>query len=182
MDDPPIEPGSEVGARMQVDPSSVSKLVQEVWASMLGVDLGDHGESIVAGREERPLQGSVRFAGAWCGAVLLSCSPQFARTVAAGMFDTEPGSLSTAEVHDALGEIVNVIGGNLKHLLPGPCQLSLPAVREVENPRAAQSGEGLVTDVGFVCNKEMFRVAVVEDTTGSENRNEMQEEINPCEF
>ena len=170
MDDPLIQPGSQVDVRTAVDPDSISTVVQQVWSCMLGEDLGNRGESTAVGREERPVQGSVHIAGAWCGAISLLCSPEFARTVAAGMFGAEPDSLSTADIHDALGELVKVIGGNLKPLLPGPCRLSVPAVREVDNPGPAQPSAGLVTDVGFVCKKETFRVAVVADQAASDNQ------------
>jgi CheY-specific phosphatase CheX len=138
---------------------------------MLGVDLSGGGNWTATGYEEHPLQGSIQIAGAWQGAVVLSCSPEYARSMAAGMFGAEPDSLSAADVNDALGELVNVIGGNLKQLLPAPCHLSLPAVREVEQPSPAPSAEGLVANVGFVCEKDAFHVAVVEDC-GREPRKE----------
>ena len=36
--------------------------------------------------------------------------------------------MTTADIADALGELANIIGGNVKSLLPEPCALSLPHV------------------------------------------------------
>jgi chemotaxis protein CheX len=168
MHDPQIEPGTDSGVNTQVDLASVSSVVQEVWSSMLGVDLANGGDWTATGYEEHPLQGSIQIVGAWQGAVVLSCSPEYARAMAAGMFGAEPDTLSAADVNDALGELVNVIGGNLKQLLPSPCHLSLPAVREVESPPSPASA-GLVANVGFVCEKDAFHVSVVEN--GGEEKN-----------
>ena len=162
MHDPQIEPGMDSGVTQLVDPASISSVVQEVWSSMLGVDLINGGDWTATGYEEHPLQGSIQIVGAWRGAVVLSCSLEYARSMAAGMFGAEPDTLSAADVNDALGELGNVIGGNLKQLLPSPCHLSLPAVREVERP--ASRAAGLVANVGFVCEKDAFHVAVVENS------------------
>ena len=42
------------------------------------------------------------------------------------MDESEP--LDDAEVADAVGELVNMVGGNIKSLMPGPSALTLPVV------------------------------------------------------
>ena len=37
--------------------------------------------------------------------------------------------MSAADVTDAVGELVNIIGGSVKSLMPQPTVLSLPSVR-----------------------------------------------------
>ena len=147
---------------MNVETGSVSSVVQEVWSSMLGMGVDDAGNDAPTAPGTSGLSGSVRFCGAWDGAIFLDCSSELARTMAAGMFGTQPEALTTEEIHDALGELVNIIGGNLKHLLPPPCQLQLPAVQEEEHPDRATSPGRLVTEVGFTCESETFRVSLVE--------------------
>ena len=44
------------------------------------------------------------------------------------MFSIEKGQVTDEEINDALSEMINIIGGNLKSLLPQPNQLSLPMV------------------------------------------------------
>ena len=48
--------------------------------------------------------------------------------VAEAMFAADPGSLSADEVSDALGELTNMVAGNVKALLPESCAISLPTV------------------------------------------------------
>ena len=42
--------------------------------------------------------------------------------------------LDEEDVADALGELANVVGGNVKAVLPGPSVLGLPEVGTAPNP------------------------------------------------
>ena len=48
--------------------------------------------------------------------------------ITAVFFGTEPHHADPAEINDAIGEVANMIGGNVKALMPAPSQLSLPTV------------------------------------------------------
>ena len=48
------------------------------------------------------------------------------------MFAADEDSLGLEEVQDALGEISNMIAGNIKPLLPGASRISLPSVVSVQ--------------------------------------------------
>jgi chemotaxis protein CheX len=54
--------------------------------------------------------------------------PPTVNHAAEAMFAAEAGSLSWDEVSDALGELTNMVGGNIKGLLPAPSTLSIPSV------------------------------------------------------
>jgi chemotaxis protein CheX len=147
---------------MEVESGSVITVVQEIWSSMLGMDAVDAGRQDPSFEQQKALLGFVNFGGAWQGAVFLHCSRELARKVAAGMFGAEPTSLTNEEISDAIGELVNIIGGNLKHLLPPPCHLSVPLVLENKRSRDTAVLGRLVTNVDFVYENETFRVEVVE--------------------
>jgi len=103
----------------------VAEVAGAVWDSFLGLPLQR------AATPEPPrggMSGIVTIGGAWRGAVVLQCSAEHAVEAAEAMFAAEPGSLSAAEVADALGELTNMVGGNLKNLLPEPSSLSIPSV------------------------------------------------------
>lgn len=168
MADQNSEPIGTNGTTMNVETDSVASVVQEVWSSMLGMGVDGASENKATTLGTSGLSGSVRFRGGWDGAVFLDCSSELARTMAAGMFGTQPDDLTTEEIHDALGELVNIIGGNLKHLLPPPCQLQLPAVHEEEHPDRATAPGRLVTEVGFTCDSETFRVSLVESQVAAD--------------
>ena len=60
--------------------------------------------------------------GEWNGTVCLACSRAAARHATAVMFGIDDEDLTPADVTDAVGELINVVGGNIKSLVPGrPC-------------------------------------------------------------
>jgi hypothetical protein len=80
------------------------------------------------GAAEPIFAASLRYLGECTGSVRLECSPElayvFTQRVISG---SEPNSLDS-DVRDAIGELVNTIGGNLKGLLPAGVRLNTPKV------------------------------------------------------
>ena len=72
--------------------------------------------------------GTISISGAWEGTVTLHCTEELARHATSVMFEMDPGSVTDAELHDAVGELTNMIGGNIKALVAQPSRLSLPSV------------------------------------------------------
>lgn len=103
-------------------------IATSVWADMLGLPL-EAGEASVP--PERTCAW-VDISGAWRGRVTVVLSAPLARKVAAALFGMALEDVTETEVSDAVGEVVNILGGNLKALLPGPSSLSLPTVGAVE--------------------------------------------------
>jgi chemotaxis protein CheX len=73
---------------------------------------------------------AVQFTGDWQGAIVVGCDEAFGREAAAAMFGSEPESITHDELADALGELANMIGGNIKPLLAGAVSISLPTVAQ----------------------------------------------------
>ena len=71
---------------------------------------------------------ALHFSGGWGGAALLEIPPIMARTVTSRMLGVEAPARVDDDVIDAVGELVNMIGGNLKRILPPGVVLSLPSV------------------------------------------------------
>lgn len=69
---------------------------------------------------------SIRIEGAWNGTVVVACSRKLAQQVALNMFHCSRDKLSEDYVIDAMNEVANIIGGNVKSLLPSPSSLRLP--------------------------------------------------------
>lgn len=120
-----------VDALCGVTAADVTTIAQDVWGSFLAMDLvphplGDQAPPLTG----RTVTGCVHVTGAWQGSVLLEYGSESAAAAAEAMFGAEPGGLSPEEVSDALGELTNMVGGNIKSLLPGPSTLSIPSVAE----------------------------------------------------
>jgi chemotaxis protein CheX len=82
------------------------------------------------------------------------------------MFDLEPEAVTLDETRDALGELTNMMGGNLKALLPGPSRLSLPTVVEESGPGVDPLGNLPINQIAFECDGELLRVVFWEHHRG----------------
>jgi chemotaxis protein CheX len=134
-------------------------ITQDVWSSFTGKAVGVAPEGVALDAGDVAV-GRVALTGDWQGCVLLRCPTRLARTAASAMFDLPAERLTDDEVADALGELTNMIGGNLKSLLPGSSHLSMPAVTvgassAVRMPRAV-----LVNRVSLACEGLPLTVSV----------------------
>ncbi len=134
---------------MQFLEDEISQVTTTVWDSVLGVPLVREAE--VPPGPPRAVFGCVQFTGAWEGAVTIECSADFARRAAGTMFGVAPEAASVSDTQDAIGELANMTGGNIKALLPEPCRLSLPTVTEGADFSTRVAGGTLVTTVAFDC-------------------------------
>ncbi|HEY8730251.1 MAG TPA: chemotaxis protein CheX [Acidothermaceae bacterium] len=103
-------------------------ITREVWTSFLDGDPSGLVPRDGDDATEDKVTGCVHLSGAYTGAIMLQCSPPAARDAAAALFSVSPDDVTPAEVVDAMGEIANMVGGNVKSMLPGPSTLSLPSV------------------------------------------------------
>ena len=107
----------------------VRAVTGEVWESCLA----HYGDPLDWGTGE-PLEAPVaralvHISGDWSGAITLEMSVATAEVAARVLLEVD--DVEPWEVADAVGELVNIIGGNLKSLLPTPSKLSLPRVSQV---------------------------------------------------
>jgi len=134
-------------------------ITRDVWESFTGraIDVAD-GQAHPGGGDVTV--GCVTVTGAWQGRVLLACPAQLARMAAAAMFDLPAEQLDDREVADALGELTNMIGGNIKSLIPGPSRLSMPAVTVGASLTVPMPGMALVSTVSLACEGLPLTVSV----------------------
>jgi len=144
-------------------PDDVRGVTEMIWSTVLGLEVAARADA--APVEAQALAGCVQITGAWQGAVVLTCSARLARQAAGAMFGIDPDRAGTDEAQDAVGELANMTGGNLKALLPEPCALSLPAVVSGSDYRARVPGSRVVLQVGFDCEEQPFVVTVLERAT-----------------
>lgn len=104
----------------------IEEVVQSIFATMLNIEL--IREDAPPASEQEPLLTAVQIAGEWTGSVVLAMSPETAREAAAAMLGFAPAEVSADDLRDVAAELINMIGGNLKSLLPGPSYLSLPSI------------------------------------------------------
>ncbi len=146
---------------MHLTDDNIFRVTESVWTLILGLELQRSGPPEPDRGTERTLLGSVQIAGAWEGAGQVQCPASLARRAAATMFGVAPEAVERDQIQDALGELANMIVGNLKAFLPQPSRLSLPTVvdgvgytvripgssREVARVTMRSGGEPLVVVV-----------------------------------
>jgi chemotaxis protein CheX len=126
--------------------SAVEEIIQQVWDSFLGDGLSITGTVPNPGppavQTSGHVQASVSVVGAWNGFVTITADLDAARNIAGAMFAMAAEDVQDAEISDAVGELVNIVGGNLKAIVTEPSQISLPQVvvdaRSVVTPAARE--------------------------------------------
>jgi chemotaxis protein CheX len=142
----------------------ITTVAGDIWLTVLGLGLMATGPSPGGPLPDDVLTSSVSIDGSWHGAVLLQCSKHFAKRAACLMFGLDATDVGNSEVNDALGELANMISGNVKALLPGPCRLSLPVVLE-GSAEASSTGSVVERQLWFDCEADLIVLRVV--STGS---------------
>ena len=132
-------------------------IVGEVWDSFM---LGD----LEALPEAPHIPGLVTCAnvclsGVWQGVLMVECEPEVALKLSCALLGMEAGEASEIDVADTLGEIANVIGGNLKNVLPAPTVMSLPVVARSMSPSRVKDAVE-VCSVAFRWDDAAIRVIV----------------------
>ena len=77
------------------------------------------------------------------------------------MFSLEPGKASIEDKKDAVGEMINMIGGNIKSLLPDPSTLSVP-ILAMEGHSLQFPSTKMVTHCQFDCQGKPFALSLFE--------------------
>ena len=117
---------------MALHDAEIAQIVTTICQSVLGIDATQVGDvpPLSAVASAGTLSACVQITGAWQGAVVLGCTDAFAIQAATIMFTSATEDRNLTDMQDAVAEISNMIGGNLKGLLTvgDACQLSLPSV------------------------------------------------------
>lgn len=105
----------------------LEQAAREVFEMMLGCSLTP---SPTVTDQTPDITSMVGLAGELCGLLSVRCQRAAAILMASKMLGIEPAQVG-AEMHDAFGEIGNMVAGNFKNKVPGlgdGCMLSVPTV------------------------------------------------------
>ena len=140
--------------------ANVVQVVDMVFKTMLGLNVEPYPMHWV--RPPDMVTAAVYFAGAWRGAVLLECTRLQARTFAQLLMSIGPPETIDEDVRDTLGELANMLAGNLKSVLPGGVVLSMPSVIEGSDYSLQICGNRSIERVPFWSVEDIFGVTLVE--------------------
>src|SRR5690348_5745643 len=94
--------------------TEISQVVSDDFQTMLNLEINSVSEQL--NHHVDGLTAAVQILGESKGAVLLHCSIEQALAFTGRMLGEDPPSSLTDDVRDVLGELANVVGGNLKSL------------------------------------------------------------------
>ena len=143
---------------MQLMEEEIQRVALMIWESILRLPLEIAPTSPPTG--ERAVSAFVYINGAWNGAVELDCGLEFATQAARIMFSLGAETPTTSDIQDTMGELANMIGGNIKGLCPQTSRLSLPVVVEGVDCTVNFPGARLVTKVGFCSGRYPISVSL----------------------
>ena len=99
--------------------------------------------------------------GSWHAATLIQMPMTLARHVSGMMFEGKPDvDISIAEVRDAIGEVTNIVAGNLRKAMPDGAHMSLPTVVDGVGYSFEIIDAKLQVDLAFEFQGEAFRLSI----------------------
>jgi chemotaxis protein CheX len=106
----------------------LAEMVEQVWVAYIDPAGTDPLIRVDDDAMDSEVHSSVSITGSWHGHLVYASSAAAARDAAAAFLAMEAGEVSQEDVSDVLGELANIVGGNVKAMLPDGCFLSLPQV------------------------------------------------------
>lgn len=108
--------------------TDLEAIIDDTWTAYLADPDGDRSPEPAVDEPDRQVTAAISITGAWDGHVVLKYSKRLAGKIAATLLSLPADEVTPADLVDSAGELANVIGGNVKGLLPQPTAMSLPRV------------------------------------------------------
>ena len=141
----------------------ITKSMTDVFDTMLSKPITPNGDTPQS-TEDKGIVGSVGFAGQVMGNVSIHVTDKFAQMITASMLGIGVDEIDgEEEIHDVIGELCNMVGGDLKSRLCDaglPCELSIPFITSGNNFKIEPKGWVRNERFGFNCEAHTAIVEV----------------------
>lgn len=145
--------------KVEILPSEVEQIVEAVFGTMMSLEVAVRGTPWFPGGDR--LTSAVQLVGDWSGAVLLECGQEQACRFAGRFLSTDPPGAADNVARDVLGELANMIGGNLKCVLAKGTRLSMPSVVNGSDYSLRVCGAVVQDQLAFECAEGPFWVTIL---------------------
>lgn len=142
--------------------SEITEITESIWQSVLGVPAHRGASLGTTPGHTHFLSGGLSITGTWRGVVVVQCPHALGKIIAARMLELRDAEVTEEDIRDAMGELTNMTGGNIKALLPGPSYLGLPVVVDGKHHMISVPDSHMVTQLTFECGGYPMVVSVVE--------------------
>lgn len=119
-----------------IDEATLSETVTFVWETFVGTEIHEGPPADF----DDVHSAAISIGGPWTATIIVSMGHELVGRYTSALLEIAVDELATEDIRDALGELVNVVGGNIKGLLDddGQSTLSLPVVSR-QTPQVAGS-------------------------------------------
>ncbi len=145
----------------EIQMGELTQIVQDVFGTMLSLEATESSETWRPDGDR--LTATIHLAGEWRGALAIECHYRQARAFAARFLSLSQPEIADDVAGDVLGELLNMIGGNLKCVLAGGLKLSLPSVVDGDDHSLRVCRAGVKERLVFNCVDGSFAVAVLRE-------------------
>lgn len=143
-----------------VSVETVVQIVESIFTSMLDVEVFVVDRAGAVSASQR-YTSSVYLEGDWNGAVSFECGPNEACILAGRFLSSPPPPAVDDDVRDVLGELANMIGGNIKSAIGADIRLSVPSVIEGRDYEIRVCGSDRADKISFEFSTGTFSVTVI---------------------
>jgi chemotaxis protein CheX len=112
----------------KINAEMLSQTVEAVFLAMMNLQVSSSKK--VWAPSQHQLTSAVHLSGDWNGALLFECDRELACKFAGRFLSMDAPEAVNDEVRDVLGELANMIGGNIKSALAPGLSLSMPSVTD----------------------------------------------------
>ena len=151
----------ETACLTQTYEAETQQIVIDVFTSMLKMDV-ERVDAVQQPAHSPILTAAVHFVGSWKGALRIECTNEQTFEYTKRLLGVDRPTQVNEDVCDAFGELANMIGGNLKAVLPPVVQLSMPSVVRGEDYAMRICKAVTACKLAFQCELGLFWVTLVE--------------------
>jgi chemotaxis protein CheX len=112
--------------QIEIPPGDLAQIVESVFETMMNLEAFRSPAPWFA--DEERVTASVQLSGDWTGSLTVECGRWQLARLAGRFLSLEPEAVAGDVALDVLGELANMIGGNLKSMLSPGIQISMPNV------------------------------------------------------
>src|ERR1700679_126555 len=152
-------PGERSAVLTQVSEEMVAQIVESVFITMMNLEV--FPGRIPWSPSRGQLTSAVHLSGKWNGGGLLECNRWQACRFAGRFLSMDPPDTVNDDVRDVLGELANMIGGNMKSAVATGLNLSIPSVTDGSDYGQRICGSEIHNRLRFECAEGPFWVPLL---------------------
>jgi chemotaxis protein CheX len=137
--------------------AEIHQFVTDIGSTFLNREISPTDKPFKPKGKNNTLAGCVQITGNWQGTITVYAPKEIGKMVASTIYGLDESEVDDQQIQDVIGEITNILAGNIKSLFPPICSLSLPSVSitdyDLHHPESQPS-----TAVNFECEGMAFLV------------------------